>query len=139
MQSWIDSFHTGFNLVAVRHFLKAGEAEEFKNDYDSGVRYYAANFFLADGTPKYYHNRTYPIDIHAPAEAVVFFSGEGERYRILTDRILQWMISNMQDAKGYFYFRKGPKFTNKIPYMRWSQAWAFHALTEYALHRGIDD
>jgi len=21
--------------------------------------------------------------------------------------------------------------TNKIPYMRWGQAWAFHALTEY--------
>jgi rhamnogalacturonyl hydrolase YesR len=136
MQSWIDSFHTGFNLEAVRHFLKAGEAEEYRAGYEKGVKFYADNFFLPDGTPKYYHNKVYPIDIHAPAEAIVFFSGEGECYRELTDRILNWTLNNLYDPKGYFYFRKGPKFTNKIPYMRWGQAWAFHALTEYNLHRG---
>jgi len=46
------------------------------------------------------------------------------------------MIENMQGPDGAFYFQKNKYFTNKIPYMRWSQAWAFHALTEYLLHYG---
>jgi hypothetical protein len=98
------------------------------------VHFYSENFFLADGTPKYYHDRVYPIDIHAPAQAIAFFSGEGQAYRELTDRVLGWTLEHMKDPKGYFYFRKGRNWTNKIPYMRWSQAWMFHALTEYALH-----
>jgi len=135
MQSWIDSFHTGFNLEAIRHFIRMGEATEHRSGYEKGVIFYADNFFLPDGTPKYYHDRIFPIDIHSPAEAIVFFSGEGELYSELTDRILRWTLDNLYDQQGYFYFRKGPKFTNKIPYMRWGQAWSFHALTEYRLNR----
>jgi hypothetical protein len=88
-------------------------------------------FFLEDGTPKYYHDRTYPIDIHAPAQAVCFFSREGKEYKDLTDRIVTWMLKNMYSRRGFFYFRRGWFLTNRIPCMRWSQAWAFHALTEY--------
>jgi hypothetical protein len=39
----------------------------------------------------------------------------------------------MYSGKGFFYFRKGRFLMNRIPYMRWSQAWAFHALTEFLL------
>jgi hypothetical protein len=136
MQNWIDSFHTGFNLQAIRYFLELGEAKQYENSYKRGVKFYAGNFFLSDGTPKYYHNRVYPIDIHAPAEAIVFFSSEGEQYCELTDRVLNWTLVNMYNPKGYFYFRKGRRFTNKIPYIRWGQAWMFHALTEYNIHLG---
>lgn len=128
---WIDSFHTGFNLEALRYFLDQGLAEAYRAAYDKGVRYYADRFFLADGTPKYYHDRVYPIDIHAPAEAICFFAPMGAAYRELTDKILAWMIDNMCSRQGYFYSRKTPYLTNKIPYMRWAQAWAFRALTEY--------
>lgn len=131
-KSWIDSFHTGFNLEAIRWFLDDPEAAEYKEGYEKGVRFYAENFFLEDATPKYYHDQIYPIDIHAPAEAIYFFAGEGEKYRELTDRIMQWMLRNMYSGKGYFYFRKGKRFTNRIPYMRWSQAWAFRALMRFA-------
>jgi len=137
MQSWIDSFHTGFNLEALRWFIKFGHGEEYKEAYKKGVEYYAANFFLDDGAPKYYHDKLYPIDIHAPAEAIYFFSGEGSEYQELVERVLGWLLNNMWDEeKGYFYFRKSKYFTNKIPYMRWSQAWAFRALTEYAKNYG---
>ena len=137
IQHWIDSFHTGFNLEAIRHFLRLGEAEEYRSAYEKGVRYYEDNFFLADGTPKYYHDRVYPIDIHAPAQAIVFFSGEGEKYRDFTERILSWLLNNMWDERGYFYFRKGKFLVNKIPYMRWSQAWCFHALASYLANQQI--
>jgi hypothetical protein len=133
LQSWIDSFHTGFNLQAIRHILETGLALQYRGAYQKGVEYYAAKFFLADGTPRYYHDRTYPIDIHSPAQAICFFSREGKEYQDLTDRIVNWMLENMYSGRGYFYFRKGKVLTNRIPYMRWSQAWVFHALTEYRL------
>ena len=130
---WVDSFHTGFNLQAIRYFLDEGYAEEYQNAYELGIDYYKNNFFLEDGTPKYYHDSTYPIDIHSPAQALVFFSCLGAEYRPLSEKIATWMIANMQDQKGYFYFQLKPHYTNKIPYMRWAQAWAFHALTEHCL------
>ena len=130
-QKWIDSFHTGFNLQALRYFLDEGFAQEYYKDFTRGVRYYAEHFFLTDGTPKYYHNCVYPLDIHASAEAIHFFSGMGDKYQELTDRVLDWMIKNMFSPQGHFYFRKTRYFTNRIPYMRWSQAWVFHALNQY--------
>ena len=131
---WVDSFHTGFNLQSILYFLEAGLGEEYSEGFQRGVRFYGDHFFLTDGTPKYYHDRTYPIDIHAPAQAVVFFSRMGPAYVVLTRRILEWMIANMQDPEGFFYFQRHRWYTNRIPYMRWGQAWAFHALTEYLLH-----
>ena len=134
VQHWIDSFHSGFNLQALQYFLSEGYASEYQESYTKGVKYYKDNFFLSDGTPKYYHNKIYPIDIHAPAQAVSFFSGLGKNYRSLTEKVLHWMFENMLSPKGYFYFQKKKLYTNKIPYMRWSQAWAFHALTSYLIN-----
>ncbi|MFO7972439.1 MAG: hypothetical protein R6U40_11890 [Desulfobacterales bacterium] len=130
-QGWIDSFHTGFNLQAMHYFLKAGEGVEYWKQFEKGVHFYKNKFFEKNGTPKYYHNQKYPIDIHSPAQAIVFFSEIGTQYKTLTDKILKWMLSNMWNARGYFNFRKGKWVTNRIPYMRWSQAWALHALTTY--------
>jgi len=133
--NWIDSFHTGFNLQAIRYFLDVGLAQEHRDSYRRGVEFYAKSFFLEDGTPKYYHDRTYPVDIHSPAQAICFFADEEDVYSELTDRVLQWMLDHLYSGKGFFYFRKGRFLTNRIPYMRWSQAWAFHALTEYLFAR----
>jgi rhamnogalacturonyl hydrolase YesR len=35
-QSWIDSFHTGFNLEALRHFLKLDLVPEYQGAYEQG-------------------------------------------------------------------------------------------------------
>ncbi len=135
LQKWIDSFHTGFNLEAIRYILQAGLGGKWLPAYRKGVAYYANQFFREDGAPQYYHDRVYPIDIHAPTQAICFFAGEGKQYRELTERILHWMLEHLYSGKGYFYYRRGRFFTNRISYMRWSQAWAFHALTEYAYQR----
>ncbi|UCE38879.1 MAG: hypothetical protein JSW00_06560, partial [Thermoplasmata archaeon] len=106
-------------------------ATEWREHYKRGVSYYANNFFLEDGTPKYYDDKVYPVDIHSPAEAIYFFSGEGEEYNSMIKKVMNWMIINMWDKSGYFYFRKTPHFANKISYIRWSQAWGLRALAEY--------
>jgi len=130
---WVDSFHTGFVLESLRRFVDADEdsCAEWRNNYERGVKYYAQHFFLEDGTPKYYDNQLYPIDIHSAAEAICFFSGEGTSLRCLTNRVINWMLANMWDTRGFFYYRKGRMIRTKIPYMRWSQAWALRALTTY--------
>ncbi|UCG57959.1 MAG: hypothetical protein JSU70_00355 [Phycisphaerales bacterium] len=141
IQSWVDSFHTGFVLESLRRFLPHHNSPDWRRQYERGVMYYAENFFLEDGTPKYYSDRTYPIDIHSPAEAVCFFSTEGEEYRCLTDKILLWMLKNMWGGNGTFYYRKNRFTRTKVVYMRWSLAWAFRALTTYhvACQKGVGD
>jgi hypothetical protein len=41
------------------------------------------------------------------------------------------MLTAMYNPRGYFYYRRTRYFTTRIPYMRWSQAWAFRALAQY--------
>lgn len=130
-QKWIDSFHTGFNLQSIEYFLKEGFADKYRNEFKKGVNFYRNNFFLEDGTPKYYPNRVYPLDIHSAAQAVIFFSKMGSEYKELAEKIIVWMITNMQDEEGYFYYQKRRFCKIKIPYMRWSQAWTFLALSTY--------
>lgn len=134
-QQWIDSFHTGFNLQCIRYFLEEGFAESHREGFDRGVAFYADNFFLPDGTAKYFHDRALPLDVHSFAQAVVFFSILGGEHRALAHRVAAKMIEIFQSPKGYFYFQKRRR-TVKIPYMRWSQSWAFHALTELVMREG---
>jgi hypothetical protein len=88
---------------------------------------------LPDGTPKYYHDRIYPVDIHCPAQLPVnvYHAGLYDEYKDLVDRVLSWTIEHMQDKKGYFYFQLKKGISSKIPHMRWSQAFMFYALSYY--------
>jgi len=134
-RSWVDSYHTGYVLESLRRFVNTNETgyPDWRANYERGVAYYAKNFFLEDGTPKHYDNRVYPIDIHSAAEGICFFSGEGPRFRPLTDRVVNWMLTNLWDRRGFFYYRRGRFSVTKISYMRWSQAWALRALVAYAV------
>lgn len=128
---FIDNFHTGFNLVALKDWMDfTGDntwSEELKNAY----RYFLDTFWLEDGCPKYYHNSLYPIDIHCSAQGIVTclkLREYDDRSVPMAEKIAKWAIENMQDKEGYFYYQKTGWYTNKIPYMRWSQAWMFYAL-----------
>jgi hypothetical protein len=52
-----------------------------------------------------------------------------DEHREFADTIAAYTIENMQDARGYFYYQKFPAYTNKISYMRWSNAWMTVALS----------
>jgi hypothetical protein len=130
---WIDSFHTGFKLESIRWFIEAGEGDSYIKNYEKGIEFYVQNFFLKDGTPKYYHNITYPIDIHAPAEGIYFFSKFADsKFKTLTARIYTWVVNNMySESKNYFYFRISKYGKNKIEYIRWSSSWILRGLVEF--------
>jgi hypothetical protein len=133
LQNWIDSFHTGFNLQSIMYFFDEDFGQEYRRGFEKGLAFYRENLFLEDGTPKYYHDRIYPLDIHSAAEAIIVFSRLGLDCRDLKQKSTTWMIDHLQDEEGFFYFQKHKWYVNRIPYIRWSQAWALHALTSYLI------
>ncbi len=133
MQDWVDSFHTGYNLECISEYQKYSGDKSFQKFIDKGLDYYLNNFFLEDGTPKYYNNKTYPIDIHSTAQFVVTLSRLDilKDKKDLVDNVLKWTILNMQDKKGYFYYQRKQNWSSKIPYIRWAQAWMLYAFSFY--------
>ena len=132
-QNWIDSFHTGYNIEAIYEYQKYTKTNEFDNSIKKGTKYYLKNFFLDNGTPKYYNNKVYPIDIHSPTQFIVSMSKLNlfKENKQLIDKVINWTINNMQDKKGYFYYQMKKGISSKIPYMRWSQAWMMYAMSFY--------
>lgn len=138
IQNWVDSFHTGYNLECIYEYQKYSGDTSFNTIIEKGLDYYLSNFFLKDGTPKYYDNKTYPIDIHAPAQliATLYRLDTLQENKELVDRVLAWIIDHMQDMKeGYFYYQLKQTKSSKIPYMRWAQAWMFYAFSFYFLEK----
>jgi hypothetical protein len=129
---FIDSFHTGFNLVALKTWIDFTGEKVWEEKLIPAYRYYIDTFWLDDGCPKYYNNSLYPIDIHCSAQGIVTclkLAEYDERSIDFAIKIANWTIKNMQDSKGFFYYQKTRFFTNRIPYIRWSQAWMFYAFS----------
>ena len=128
---WKDSFHTGYNLEAIHFFSKASNKHNYQEVLEKGLNFYLKNFFTQEGIPKYYHNQIYPIDIHSPAQLLVTLAKMNllDEYEDLWKKVLDWTIKNMQHSNGRFYYQKKRLYTNKIPYIRWSDAWMFYALS----------
>ena len=102
------------------------------NEYiEKGFKYYIDNFFEKDGTPKYYNNQTYPIDIHCPGQLLVTLKRlhKYDENKELAEKVVEWTIRNMQDREGYFYYQLKKGISSKISYMRWSNAFMFCALS----------
>ena len=127
---WIDSFHTGYNLDGLIAYQELTGDRSFARNIERGLDYYLNNFFLEDGSPKYYHDRQYPIDIHCPGQLVMTLSrlhAYGSR-RELVRKVLGWTFGHMLSPQGYFYYQLKKGVSSRIPYMRWSNAFMFCAL-----------
>jgi hypothetical protein len=133
-QHWIDNFHTGFNLLALRDLGVFLGTNEFDSVVHRGFRFYRDHFFRADGAPRYFHNRDHPIDIHCVSQSLLTLIGlkdlDSENIQ-LAQFVLRWAMSHLWDEHGYFYYQVHPHYSNKISYMRWSQAWMLLALSSF--------
>lgn len=135
VQSWIDSFHTGYNLDGLIAYEEQTGDNSFHSYIEKGFDFYIKSFFEKDGTPKYYYNQKYPIDIHCPGQLFITLHRlhKFDEYKEVAAKVLNWTIKNMQDKKGYFYYQLKKGISSKIPYMRWSNAFMFNALSYYIL------
>lgn len=132
---FIDGFHTGYNLEALSALQKATATVEFREAIERGMYYYRRNFFLPDGTVKYYHDRVWPLDMHSVAQAIITLSKVGGEHddRALADKVLHRAHASLyMPEKKRFVYQKGRWWTNRINYLRWTQAWAFYALSLHA-------
>jgi len=131
-QQWIDNFHTGYNLCALQSINRYSETSEFESNIQRGLKFYRTHFFREDGAPRYYHNRTYPIDIHCVAQSIITllaFRDSDPQNELLARSVLKWAMEHMWSDRGFFYYRVLRSCTIRTSYMRWSQAWMLVALS----------
>lgn len=128
-------FHQGFIIDGLLAFLPYSDnPEKIKTCILKAANYYQNTLFRQNGTSYYRYPLPYPIDIHNQAQGIITFSKLSNldiKWLDFAKIILIWTIQNMQDKKGFFYHHKWPFFTNKIPYMRWGQAWMLLAIAEF--------
>jgi len=130
-QQWIDGFHTGYNLCALLQYANAASDKSFDQALERGYNFYKRSLVCADGVPKYFHNRIYPIDIHACSQAILTFCAFRDRDPEalgLAQRTAEWTMQHMRSSAGTFFYQRHRLWTNRTPYMRWGQAWMFRSL-----------
>ena len=127
---FIDGFHTGYNLEALC-LIQAKVDLSLAPVIDLGARYYFKQFFLADGTPKYYSDNIYPIDCHSVSQGILtalLLPG----YQDQANQLVAYALKNLWNKQTQkFCYQRHKRVTNNICYMRWTQAWMFYALATY--------
>ena len=136
---WQIDYHQGFIIDGLNAVLPLIPSRYLRDlvykSLEKAVNFYMHKQFTPEGVSYYRYPIKYPIDIHNQAQGVITFSklyrATGrEEYLYQALKIALWTIKNMQDPQGYFYAHHWGVFRNKIPYMRWSQAWMMLALSE---------
>lgn len=124
---WVDNYHSGYVIDCLDDLIKYTGMKCYDVNLKNGFEYYRNNFFLGNGFPKFYVHKTYPLDCTSAAQSILTLI----RFQIIESahKVAEYLINNMQDDKGYFYFRKFKYFTIKTSFMRWSNAWMFVALS----------
>lgn len=128
---WIDNFHTGYNLSALKTYRDATKDESFDACIEKGLRFYTAHLFEADGRPKYFHDKTYPIDIQCAAQAIETLAGFSEYDSVcmtLAEKVAAWTIRSLQGKDGHFYYRDLGWKKVKTPMLHWGQGTMIKAL-----------
>ena len=129
---WIDGFHTGYNLSALSWYRDATGDTSVDEVLRKGADYYVAHLFEQDGRAKYFHDRTYPVDIQCAAQAIDTFCLLGktdDRYLFHASRVAEWTIRHMQAPDGHFYYRDLGWMKVRTPMLHWGQGTMAKALS----------
>jgi hypothetical protein len=129
---WVDNFHTAYVLDCFKHYAEGAGDDRFEPVLKKGYEFWKNAFFLSDGAPKYYQDKTLPLDIQCSSQAIdtlAFFSDRDPEALSLALKVARWTIANMQDRTGYFYYRRYSRWlVNKTPTLHWGQATMMCAL-----------
>jgi hypothetical protein len=128
----VDNWHTAYVLDSLWWFMQATGDDSLAGEFKAGARYWLEHFFLDDGTPCYYPDSIYPIDIQCAAQAIESLCLYTRSYDSpcleLAEKVALWTIANMQDEDGFFYFQRTRRWVNKTPMLHWGQATMLHGL-----------
>jgi hypothetical protein len=132
--AWVDNFHTAFILLSLTRIKAAcgsSESDDLTNAIRRGYKFWRTHFFVADGWPKYYHDKLYPADVHSAAAAIVTLlelESIDSDAPVLAERTARWTLRHLYDARGFFYYQRRRFYTVRTPYIRWAQSWMLYAL-----------
>lgn len=124
---WVDNYHTGYILDCLDEYIEHCHGANYDEHLYLGYQFYKNHFFSSDGRPAFYSDNIYPADCTAAAQSILTLSRFGDHE--MAEKTALWTIRNMQAENGSFYFRKFKNYTIKTPFMRWSNAWMFAALS----------
>jgi hypothetical protein len=128
---WVDSFHTGYILSALKQYRDVTGDCAFDESLRRGRRFYVSHFFEPAGRPRYFHDRTHPVDIQCAAQAIETLSllGDDDPSDLLrATRVALWTVANMQQNDGHFDYRRYGRWRVQTPMLHWGQATMAKAL-----------
>ena len=140
--AWIDGFHTAYVLDGLYTLWQATGDAAVLVAVRRGLDAYIEGLFAPGDVPKYRDTALYPIDIHCASSAIDLFvrlRGVDDRCWAKAQGVTEWTIAEMWDPEGFFWYQKTRWYTNRIPYIRWSQAHMFRALGSHAGRWGRSD
>ena len=129
-RNWADNFHTAYVLDAFDSYGSCTGDSRFDHVKERGWRYYRDNFFLEDRIPKYYADELFPVDATACAQSILTLCRFGDVDTAA--RVARWSVRKMQCPDGHFSYQVRRRRVVRIPYMRWSSAYMYVALTRLA-------
>ena len=121
---WVDNFHTAYVLESLAECARS--LPELGRPLDLGYDYWERELFLDDGTPKYFPDRTYPLDAHCYASAIDAWVAAGGLDR--AERTASRLVERMLHPDGHVRFQVRGRWTNSVPFVRWTTAPSFRAL-----------
>ncbi|AXR78722.1 prenyltransferase/squalene oxidase repeat-containing protein [Natrarchaeobaculum sulfurireducens] len=127
----MDSHHNGFVIEAFQRYREVVDDDRFADTLEDALTFYREELFELDGAPNFDEASAYPRDIHASTQGMLVFTREGDLE--MAERILRWVLANLQVREGQFYYRQYRHHTKRVTLMRWCQAWMSYALSEFLL------
>jgi hypothetical protein len=120
---WVDNFHSGYVLDALRACADAGVAvTEAETAWRRGLAHYRRHLFLADGTPKYYPEKVHPIDSQCVAQGIQTLSiaaPHDPQAGEMAWRVLAFAQREMRRRDGLPIFQRRRLWANRTVHVRW--------------------
>ncbi len=123
---WVDNFHTGYVLDALRTCADAGvAAEQAETAWRRGITYYRRRLFLPDGTPRYYADKTLPIDAQCVAQGIQTLAIAAPHEPATAPQawaVLDFALRRMVRRDGLPIFQRRRFWANRAVHVRWVAA-----------------
>ena len=137
----IDHYHTGFVLRNLDTVRRATSTDSIAGPLARGYAFYVEQLFTAEGVPKFFPDRLYPIDIHSCAEALLCLCQFGKEFGGLSRLATVFALTQerMRTVDGWYVAairrKRDRELLLTVPYIRWGQAWMLLALAR--LHASL--
>jgi hypothetical protein len=122
-----DNFHTGYVLECLRTYRELSGDRSPDEAIERGWLYYRSRFFTEALIPKYYDDRIEPLDATACAQAIITLCEFGDLKAAAA--VARAAIELLGREDGSFAYQRRRGRTMTTPFLRWSTAWMYCALS----------